>query len=216
MESDFRPPQQARSIRTQERLLVATIAVIAAKGLAGVTIPEIAEAAGVATGSIYRRFTDKEALIRAAFLQLLENSQEANRQSLLLQRLAGLSLEEALHAVTLALISQYRAHPGVLKALKQYLDGQGDADFQERAVTLIAGNTRRLVEALLPHRARIAAADPERAITFALLTASTVIEVHMLHASVIWRRMLPLDDAVLAAESARTMAAYLTSQEAHS
>jgi AcrR family transcriptional regulator len=170
----------------------------------------------VATGSIYRRFTDKEALIRAAFLQLLEKSQETNRQSLLLQRLAGLSLEAALHAVTRALVSQYRAHPGVLKALEQYLDGQGDADFQERAVTLIAGNTRRLVEALLPHHARIAAADPERAITFALLTASTVIEVHMLHASVIWRRMLPLDDAALAAEAARTMAAYLTSPEAQS
>jgi len=184
--------------------------------LAGVTIPEIAAVAGVATGSIYRRFTDKDSLIRAAFLQFLEMSQEANRKGLAPERFASLSFEAALHAVARALVRQYRDHPLLLTALDRFLDRDSDSDFRDRAVTLIAANFSRLVEALMSYQAEITAADPERAITFALLTAATVIEVHALHPPSLWHRMLPLDDAALAAETARTMAAYLTSPQAQS
>jgi AcrR family transcriptional regulator len=204
------PPLQARSRRTMERLLTATINLIEEKGLAGVTIPEVAATAGLSTGSIYRRFTDKDALIRTAFLQMLEEAQEANRATLPADRFEGRSLDEALHALARALVAQYRGRAGLLKALDQFLEVQADAAFRERAVGLIEANFRRAIDALLPFRDRIAAADPERAITFALLSAATVIEVHKLHDSPLWGRMLTLDDDALAAETARTMAAYLT------
>jgi len=210
MDSGSRPPQQARSLRTQERLLAATLAVLDDKGLAGVTIPEIAAVAGLATGSIYRRFTDKDALIRAAFLQFLEMSQDANRQALTPERFAGLSLEAALHAIARALVGQYRARPVLLTALDQFLNADTDSDFKDRAVSLIAANFSRLVEVLLSYPARITAADPERAIKFAVLTAATVVEVHALHPPSLWQRMLPLDDAALVTEIALTMTAYLT------
>jgi AcrR family transcriptional regulator len=193
-----------------ERLLTATLVVIEEKGLAGVTIPGIAAAADVSTGSVYRRFTDKDALIRTALLRWLEASQEANRTSLPPERFHRLSLDEALRKVGRALVVQYRGRTGLLKALDQYLEVQTDAAFRERAVGLIEANTRRVIDALLPFRDRIAAADPERAITFALLSAVTVIEVHKLHDPLLWRRMLPLDDDALAEETARAMAAYLT------
>jgi AcrR family transcriptional regulator len=211
MDSSSRTPQQARSLRTQQRLLEATIAVLEDKGLAGVTIPEIAAVAGVATGSIYRRFTDKDALIRAAFLQFLEMSQEANRQGLAPERFANLSFEAALHAVARALLRQYRDRPILLTALDQFMGSDSDTDFKDRAVTLIAANFSRLVEALMSYRAHITAADPERAITFALLTAIALTEVHALNPPALWQRMLPMDDGALTAETARTMAAYLTS-----
>jgi len=211
MDSGSRPPQQARSLRTQQRLLEATIAVLEDKGLAGVTIPEIAAVAGVATGSIYRRFTDKDALIRAAFLQFLEMSQEANRQGLAPERFADLTFEAALHAIARALLRQYRDRPILLTALDQFMDSDSDTDFKDRAVTLIAANFSRLVEALMSYRAHIRAADPERAITFALLTAIAVTEVHALNPPALWQRMLPMDDGALTVETARTMAAYLTS-----
>jgi len=210
MDSGSRPPQQARSLRTMERLLAATIAVIEDKGLAGVTVPEIAAAAGVATGSVYRRFTDKDALIRAAFLQLLEQSQEANQRGLAPEVFAGQSLEQTLHRLARALVRQYRSHPRLLKALDQFLDSQTHPEFRERAGDLIAANAARLVAVLRPYRERIAAEDPERAITFALLSATTVIEVSVLHEATLWTRMLPLDDEALAAEAARAMIGYLT------
>jgi AcrR family transcriptional regulator len=195
-----------------ERLLAATIAVIEEKGLAGVTIPEVAATAGLATGSIYRRFADKDALIRAAFLQVLEASQEANRASLPPGRFQGRSLDEALHALARAMVAQYHGSTGLLKALDQFLEIQADAEFRERAAGLMEANLRRVTDALLPFRDRIAAADPERAIAFALLSALTVIEVHKLHDTLLWTRALPLDDDALAAETARAMAAYLTVQ----
>jgi AcrR family transcriptional regulator len=210
MASGPRAPQQARSRRTMARLLAATMAVVEEKGLAGLTIPEVAALAKMSTGSIYRRFADKDALVRTAFLQLLEAWQEANRASLPPDRFEGRSLEEALHALGRALVAQYRGRTGLLKALDQFLDNRADARFRERAAGLMEANFRRLVEALLPFRDRIAAADPERALSFALLSGMTLIEVHKLQDSLLWNRILPLDDEALAAETARAMVAYLT------
>ncbi|HEX5258112.1 MAG TPA: helix-turn-helix domain-containing protein [Sphingomicrobium sp.] len=210
MDSAPPPPQQARSRRTMERLLTATLTVIEEKGLAAATIPEIAAVAGVSAGSVYRRFADKDALVRAAFLQVLEESQETNRANLPTGRFEGRSFNEALHAIGRSFVAQYRGRTGLLKALDQFLELQADAKFRERAAELIEANFRLVIEALLPFRDRIAAADPERAITFALLSAATVIEVHKLQNDLLWKRMLPLDDEALAEEIARAMIAYLT------
>jgi AcrR family transcriptional regulator len=211
MNSDSRPPQQVRSRQTMERLLAATIAAIENQGLAGVVIPEIAAAAGLSTGSVYRRFTDKDALIRTAFLRMLEASQEANRISLPPDRFQGLTLDQALHALGRALVAQYGGRTGLLKALDRFLEVQSDEAFRERALDLMVPNIQRVIDALLPFRDEIMAADTERAITFALLSAATVIEAHKLYAPLLWQRMLPLDNEALAAETARAMAAYLRS-----
>src|SRR3954462_7476904 len=213
MDPGSRPPRQARSRRTLERLLSATVAVIEEEGLAGVTIPGVAARAGVSTGSIYRRFIDKDALIRGAFLRLLEESRIANRKALKPERFAGLSLVRMSGALCRGLVRQFRSHPKLLKALDQFLDVQTDATFREQAVSMIADNTRMAVELLLPFRDRIASNDPERAITFALLSAVTVIEMHALHSAALWIRMLPLNDEALAAEAARAMTAYLASSD---
>jgi AcrR family transcriptional regulator len=213
MDANSRAPQQSRSRQTMERLLTATIAVIDDKGLAGLTIPEIAEAAGLSTGSIYRRFGDKDALIRGAFLQILETAQAVNQNNLPPTMFQGRSLDDALHTLARALVAQYRGRTGLLKALDQFLEVQADTAFAERATDMIAANMRRLVETLLPLRAQVAAEDADRAITFALLSATTLIEVHKLHVPLLWRRMMPLDDDALAREAARTMAAYLASKD---
>jgi AcrR family transcriptional regulator len=210
MEPDSRAPQQARSRQTMERLLAATITLIEDQGLAGVTIPEIAAKAGLSTGSIYRRFADKDALVRAAFLQLLEEAQTINQASLPPNLFQGRSLDEALHALGRALVAQYRGRTGVLKALDQFLEIQADDAFRDHALDVTEASTRRLVTTLLPFSGQVVTGDPERAITFALLSAITLIEMHKLHAPLLWRRILPLDDEALAAEAAKMMAAYLS------
>ena len=210
METAPRAPLQARSRRTMEDLLRATLAVIEERGLSGVTIPAVASAAGVSTGSVYRRFENKEAMIRAAFVRLLELSQETNRANLPADRLRGFQLADALLAVSRGLVAQYRGRIGLMKALDQYLEGPADEAFRARAVDLIAGNVRLLVGALRPFREAISPTDPERAVSFALLSAMTLVEANKLHASPIWSRVLPLDDEALASEVARVMAAYLT------
>ena len=209
IESGSRAPRQARSRQTMERLVAAVLEVIEERGLAGVTIPEIAARAVVSTGSVYRRFVDKEALIRAAFLQFLEASQAANTAALPRDLFAGRSLDDALSALSRALVAQYRGRTGLLRALDQYIETQNDDAFRQRALDLIEANVNRLAETLMPFRGMIPAKDPRRAITFALLSAATVIEAQRLHAPLLWRRMLPLDDDELTAEVARSMGAYL-------
>src|SRR5882757_6165597 len=75
-------PQQERSRATAQRLLAATIRVIAESGLEAATVPRIAALARVAPASVYRRYQDKDALVRAAFLHALEQSNANNREHL--------------------------------------------------------------------------------------------------------------------------------------
>ena len=58
-------PKQARSQRTLARLLDAAEALIAERGLEGLSIPAVARRARSSVGGFYARFTDKAALLRA-------------------------------------------------------------------------------------------------------------------------------------------------------
>lgn len=55
--------------QTRAKLLRATAQVMRERGLAGATIKEIARAAGVAEGALYRHFPDKVQLIRAVLVE---------------------------------------------------------------------------------------------------------------------------------------------------
>jgi AcrR family transcriptional regulator len=58
-----KPPQQKRSRELVEKLLDATAATIAERGLDNATTNHIAEKAGVSIGSLYQYFPDKQALV---------------------------------------------------------------------------------------------------------------------------------------------------------
>jgi AcrR family transcriptional regulator len=59
----FAMPQQKRSRATMQRVLNAALELFASQGYDSTTPADIAKAAGVTTGSIYRRFPDKEAIL---------------------------------------------------------------------------------------------------------------------------------------------------------
>jgi AcrR family transcriptional regulator len=60
-------PAASRGLRTQERIEQATLALFADKGVDRTTIGDIARAAGIAEGTIYRHFPSKEELIWQLF-----------------------------------------------------------------------------------------------------------------------------------------------------
>lgn len=59
-----REPKQERARRTREALLRAAQLELSTRGYQGATAKSIAEAAGVATGSFYQYFADKDAVLR--------------------------------------------------------------------------------------------------------------------------------------------------------
>lgn len=203
-------PQQERSRRTLEKLLAATTDMLEQHGLAGATIPRIAERAGVSVGSVYRRFEDKDALFKAAFLDLIERAADANQRNLRPEVFAGMSLEAITGVLVRAMVRQFRTQPGLLRALDHFLQHQPDQVFRGRALGLIAENYGRIAGILLICRDRMTHLDPERATLFAILSAVTIIQARTLENDSVWEKVAALNDEELEQAAADLVVAYLT------
>jgi len=201
---EIRPPRQKRSQETLDSLLNATIRVLDDDGLDAATIPRIAGLAGVAPASVYRRFVNKDALIRAALLSMLHGSRS---EALVVP--AGETLPDTARRLMRLLFQQYRQHPRLLRALSRYLDADGDAQFIAEARAAVAGNLALLAGPLLAHREQIGHADPEAALRFALLQALTSIEAIALEPYSLWHIALAGTDEELGERFAEAFVAYL-------
>ena len=202
-------PKQARSRATAERLLTAAVRVVDEFGLEGATAPRIAAAAGVAPASIYRRYMDKDGLLRAAFLHMLESNSQNNRQSMR-KLLSGKRLESTVMQIVKALFEQHRRHPLLMRALVRYLDVTADRAFVVEARRIMAASLGDLAALLMErHRDEIKRANPERAVRFAVLNAACSIEAHVLNANSLWQAMPGVTDESLAKDLAASFSAYL-------
>lgn len=202
------PPQQSRSRETLQRLLNATARLLDQHGLDGALIPRIAELAKVAPASVYRRFADKDALLRATLLHVLRTSQEANHKNLP-SLILGRTLEDTAARFVSLLFKQYREHPHLMRAVVRFLDTDTDAAFASEARSLLAQNVRSIAEIVLTHRSRIRHPDPERAVSIAILAAGSSIEVIALEPTSLWHTVLPSSDQEYAAEITASFVAYL-------
>ena len=68
-------PKQARSIKTEQALLDALERLLVEKPFGDLTVSELAREAGLTTGAIYRRFADKNDVLRAAFQRFLDRTE---------------------------------------------------------------------------------------------------------------------------------------------
>jgi len=202
-------PQQGRSRATAQSLLSATIRVIAAAGLDAATVPKIAALAKVAPASVYRRYQDKDALIRAAFLHVLEQSNANNRQHLK-SALLRQTLQSTAMQLMKALFEQYERHPLLFRSLSRYLDTTQDREFALRARALMVANVEEVVAVLLHHRDEIAQADPERALRIAVLHATCSIEAYALDSNSLWHSFRGFSRDLLLTELAAAFVAYLS------
>ena len=206
--------QQKRSVRTEDKLLAAAIRILDQDGLDGATVPRIAQQAKLSPASIYRRFVDKENLLRAAFLHVLGESNLRNEQGLR-SRLLRPSLPETVAAILSTLVQQYRDHPRLLRALIRMLDLEPDSGFTREANRRIEVNLSYVAEVLLAHRASIRHANPELAVRFAVLSATSAIELAALAEESLWSVALPMSDKEFVAELARQTVAYLVAPTSH-
>src|ERR1700689_5385215 len=74
------PAHQARSRESLARLLKAAAEVLNKDGLERATIPRIAAKAGLSPATIYRRFPDKDALLREVCLRMLEENYKNSKK----------------------------------------------------------------------------------------------------------------------------------------
>lgn len=208
---DVLAPKQQRSRETLARLLAATIEVLNERGLEGATLPRIAAAAGVAPASVYRRFRDRDALLRAAFKDVLEKSAASVRATARIESFKNPTLEIVARELMRALIAQNRVYRKLLHAFKRFSENDTDERFRDDVLALSAGNFEVLIDLLLHFRSEITHPNPKLAITLGLASATTAIEERALGTVTLWHRFLPLSDDELKEELARAFVAYLRS-----
>lgn len=173
-------PKQARSRDTLARLLNAAEQLLEEGGLDAATVPAIAERAAVSVGVVYRRFPDKDALLRAVYERFFWRVKEQNNIGLATFATIKLPLPDLIRGMVRGMVEGYRRKRNILRALLQYSRTHPDAKFKRTARELNRASTGAIMALLLSHRERIKHPEPEKAIEFVVLTIASVLHTVIL------------------------------------
>jgi AcrR family transcriptional regulator len=169
-----REPRQARSRETLTRLLDAAAALLSEQGREAATVPAIARRAGLSVGVVYRRFADKDALLRAVYERVHERFRVLNQRGLD-SSFRELPLQAVLGAIVRGMVQAYRERRTLMKAMLQYAETHDDPAFRRRAAEVNARALSLFMEMVSARREEIRHPDGESAARFALMTAGLVL-----------------------------------------
>lgn len=113
------PARQARSRDLRDRLLASARVLVDGGDFAGMSMAQIARAAGCSVGVLYQRFKDKDALFDSVVQIALDEALERQRASLARERYDGRSLEETIALCVADYLEFVRQHEGLVRALYQ-------------------------------------------------------------------------------------------------
>jgi len=155
------PAQPSRGQRTQERIEQVTLALFAEKGVDRTTIGDIARAAGIAEGTIYRHYPSKEELIWQLFSRHYVSLAER------LERLqaARQGLRSKLAAMVGLFCSLYEQDPDMFRFLLLVQHGQFERVTAEMRTPVTVLKT--MIEAAMV-RGEIPGRDPQVATAMVL------------------------------------------------
>ena len=204
-------PQQARSRESLRKLLKAAAEVLGQHGVEGATIPRIAQHAGLSPGAVYRRFHDKDGLLEAVVLGIMQRQDERIRVALTPAMARQIPLAVFAEQLIRSMLLSYRASAGLLRAIRQFTQGRADTAFYRKVVKLEFHTYRYLVELFLVRRREIKHPNPKRAVSFALMMlASSLIELILVDQDMKnWQVVIPKDDQTLKRELLRAFLSYL-------
>lgn len=169
----IKPPRQARTQESLERLLDAAEALLADKRFEDIHVAEVANRAGTSVAAVYRRFKDKEALLHALHERLCEEAFATADDALIPERWVGAGIREILDTVVPFLIDALEGREALDLAV--YQRGLTDAAMRERSDRLIRYVMEGLSRLLLERRDEIGHPDPERGVSFALVQLFAVL-----------------------------------------
>ncbi len=202
-----RPVRQQRSRETLDRLLDAAEALLGEEGLVAATVPRIAARAGVSVGAVYRRFPDKDAVIRAVYGRFFACLAAQQNAPAVAGRRSRPLLAEVVGAVVTGMVASYRRHRGILRALLLYTRTQRDPDFRRQADAINAMGLDSVERLLLPYAGAMRHPDPRRAIRLGLYFVGFVLRETLLAGDEGPR--LPVERERLAEELTRLYLGYL-------
>jgi len=137
--------------------------------MANLTVQEVARRAGLATGTLYTRFANKDALLRAFTAAFFDRARRTADTLLDDTRWRSLAPRQLVATIVRTLVKSYRAKRSLLRALHLYVRTHPDTDFRAEAAGFNSDFVRRLTGLLLRHRHAIAHPAPDRAVLLGLL-----------------------------------------------
>jgi len=203
-------PKQTRSQNTQERVLRALEEMLSERFFEQITIRDLAARTGVASGTIYRRFKDKEALLPVLYerFDLMKSEWAAgfwDDFDLDTERRLGPRIR---HLVGKHL-AFYKAHAPILRTVYLYMRLHGELsieDIDEKRQSLYVHMLEPVLAALASEERVEPNADQVK--LFLLLLLSSVNE-RMLFGDLKPARTLQMDDEAFVTELAAALQAYL-------
>jgi AcrR family transcriptional regulator len=141
-----RPALRERYDRKQRQVVIDAAKVFADRGYDQTSVPDLAEALGVSTGSLYHYFGGKEQLLVAICDQLTDGLNEEAKQALA----QAATPEAGLRAIVrlwVARVTDYRDHMLVFQQERHTMDGpawRGVLDSRKRFERLVADTLERV------------------------------------------------------------------------
>ena len=162
------PVYQDRGRRTVDRLLDAAEHVLANDGLEAATVPAIAKAADLAVGTVYKRFPDKDALMRAVYVRFFARNTEKAAAALAPDQWKDYSAHSLVATLIPGLIQAYRKDRTLYRALGQFAQTHTDAKFRAQAEQMLIDTVRPIGALLLTRRSELRHPEPDVAVEFVL------------------------------------------------
>ena len=173
-------------------------------GVERTTLPRIARHARVAPATVYRRFKNKDALMRAVFRRFNERSSGAVREQFDADRLRGIGLVPFATQVVQGMVQGFRANAALSRAAVLYAERNPKVDFIRKSGESERESFQRMVDTFLVWRDHIHHPDPELAIRLAFLVgASTLRDLVIFDRMRFMASVIPVDDDVLKRELPR-------------
>jgi AcrR family transcriptional regulator len=173
-------------------------------GPEGATLPRIARQARLSPASVYRRFRDKDALMRAVFRRFNEQSQGAVASGFEPEAIRPIGLRPFARTVIAGMVTGFRASAALSRAAIEYAERHPHVDFIRKSAESEARSFQRIVDAFLAWRDEIRHPDPEFAIRLGFVVVACALRDLVLFDRMgTMSRVLPLDDQVLQRELPR-------------
>src|SRR6476646_678093 len=120
------PAKQARSRENLDRLYEAAEVVLARDGLDKATVAAVASEAGVSVGIVYKRFPDKDALLRSVYERFFDRTTAANAAALDPERWRDHGATAIVDSLVAGMVRGYFANATLLRALIRFAETHPD------------------------------------------------------------------------------------------
>lgn len=174
-----KPPRQARSQKTLERILDAAEALILETGSVTFTVAEVARRGRSSVGSLYARFKGKDALLRSVFERFLEQAEATVASALDPERWHGVPIADIMAATVAFAVQVFEDRRPLISAL--VLSAVDDPDMFGVVERLGASTAAQLITLGQKRRDEIAHPDLDLAMRFITWTVLCSLEASTLH-----------------------------------